>query len=118
MSVPGAVRGPHASISRGVQDATGSRGTVTPSGIPDPVATAPGADTIPYLTSQVNQRRLSILDLLDASSRAEVILRRAIENRKGETRQSHRSPEEDEFRQPAAMLEEINGGIRIGKECR
>ena len=28
VSEPGAVRGPHASISRGVQDATGSRTTV------------------------------------------------------------------------------------------
>jgi hypothetical protein len=47
-----------------------------------------------------------------------MVLRRAIENRKCETRQAHRSPEEDEFRQPAAMLEEIEGGVRIGEEGR
>jgi ATP-dependent helicase/DNAse subunit B len=51
VSEPGAVRGPHASISRGVQDATGS--TQAAESLSkhshDPVATAPGTDTLRVL---------------------------------------------------------------------
>ena len=59
MSEPRAVRGPRASISRGVQDATGSSDFKRSH---DPVATAPGTDTLEFVDARH--------PLLEASLRA------------------------------------------------
>ena len=54
VSEPGAVRGPHASISRGVQDATGSSES---KGSHDPLATARGSDS----EIEINQHGIRFL---------------------------------------------------------